>query len=141
MVIRSLVAFVLIAPLVACNSAGDGGDENAVPAQSSAAEPQNLEGEWPGTITRGDAESEAHTIEVLDYVDGQLQLGLQEFCNIDLEGEAPSWSSADGASCLVDLGNGSSPTDVSASVRLEGDRILVVANFDGGVMWSFEGSR
>lgn len=140
MMTRTITALALLVPLTACNSGGDT-ESGAASNESGAPVAASPIGEWPGTITRGEAASESHTVEVLDHADGQLQLGLQEFCNIDLEGAAPSWSSAEGASCLVDLGDGRNPTNVSASVRLEGDTLLIIANFDGGVMWSFEGSR
>ena len=137
--IRTVAVLAPLAMLVACNNGAGEGAPASSPATSGDA--PTLLGEWAGTITRGDAETEDHTIEFLDHADGQLQLGLQEFCNIDLEGAAPSWSSVEGASCLVDVGDGRNATNVTASVRLEGDTVLLIATFDGGQMWSFEGTR
>lgn len=135
---RILTALVALAPLaVACNSGGGGEAGGA----DESAEAPTLVGSWTGTISRVEGESEDHTIEVLDHTSGQLQLGLQDFCNIDLQGDAPTWTSVDDATCLVDLGDGRNPTPVSATVRLEGDTVLIMATFDGDTMWTFEGTR
>lgn len=74
--------------------------------------------------------------------DGNPQIGIWEFCNIDMRGTGTEYNSVPGASCLVDLGEGRKEFDVVATAQITTEHIEVRVVFgDDAATWKFDGSR
>lgn len=138
--------FAIVAPfalltLTACQSGEtESAAESGEPA-AAAAEDSGPLGTYTGTLDQAGTSVEGHTVEVLDYANGQPQIGIFDFCNIDLVGEGPTYTAADGASCLVDLGDGRKPHDASAEVTFEGGTVEATVTFaPGDVVWTYTGT-
>lgn len=146
--------------LAACNSGASssdgsgasppatGGGEAAAPAQGGG-EARGPIGVYAGTLAQApvagapsSAESEA---DIAPYRGGALQMGIWEFCNLDLTGEAPAYAVAEGARCLVDLGSGRREYAASGTATIAEGTLSYVVTFselEGGApvsTWTFSG--
>lgn len=114
-----------LALLLACGSADSG--------------PQ---GTFHGPLAKGGDTVANHEVVVMTDGKGQPQVGLWEFCNIDLLGEPAAYTSAPDAQCMVDLGDGKKKGHgVTAEASYVGGTWKVKATFDDGTVWTYTGTR
>ena len=52
-----------------------------------------------------------------------------------------AYTSVEGASCLVDLGDGQKPHDATATASYSDNTLEATVTFDDNTVWSFTGSR
>lgn len=121
--------FVSLLVLVACGGGGTAPVKDAGP-----------QGTFKGPLTRGSEVLADHEVVVMTDGQGQPQVGLWEFCNIQLVGGGP-YTAAKDSSCLIDLGDGKKPHAVTAEGRFENGAWSVTATFDEGTVWSWKGTR
>jgi len=130
---KQLVITVAIATLVAC---GGGGSTTA------SVKNDGIQGTFRGTLQQGSTEVSDHEVTVMTDGKGNSQLGIWEFCNIDLQGSGPSYTSVEGSSCLVALADGKKRGHgARADVRHKGNTLSAKVTFDDGTVWTYEGKR
>lgn len=144
-----IVVFLSVA---ACRSGGSQDEGSGEPEANArgGAEARGPVGVYEGTLSRtrpgGVTEQAPHEADIASHADGRLQVGVWEFCNVELTGEAPSYAVSDGARCLLDMGDGRREYLASGSASLEGEGLafdLVFTGLDGDAAvgtWSFEGT-
>lgn len=148
---RRLVLVTLLAlPMAACKSgaadapAPSGGQAPAAADNAAVAPVANvgIQGTFTGTLDKAGEQVPNHAVTVMTDGQGNPQVGFWEFCNVDMTGEGPEYTSVDGASCFVDLGDGQKPHAATATARYENDSLTASVTFDGGAAtWSFTGTR
>lgn len=120
-------------------------DEAAEPAEPAATEPEPEErerrpGVYFGVLEQDSTVLRDHRVEVLNDRDGVPQLGIWEFCNIDLQGDGPNYTASEGASCFVDLGDGRKGYLVTVEARMTDERLQATVTFgDGDAVWKYDG--
>jgi hypothetical protein len=127
-------------------AAGEG--EGAAPAQGGT-EARGPVGVYTGTLAQapvaGAPSSAEREADIAPYRGGALQMGIWEFCNLDLTGEAPAYTVAEGARCLVDLGAGRREYAAGGTATIAEGTLSYVVTFtelEGGApvsTWTFTG--
>lgn len=145
---------------VACRAqpADDGGadDEAAAEAtaETAAAEqpsteanadrpaPSGLQGAYTGNLDRAGTPVENHVVEVLTDGEGNPQIGIWEFCNVDLTGSGTTYTSVPGSTCLVDLGEGRKEYSAVVTAEMTAEHIEAQIVFGENVAtWKYDGRR
>jgi hypothetical protein len=139
-----LLSSLALVTVAACNS---GGSDAAQQADDGAAAPtawvaeDGVQGNFTGTLDKAGMPVENHTITVMTDGQGAPQIGFWEFCNVDMTGEGPDYTSVEGSSCFIDLGEGQKAYGATATANYADDTLTATVTFENGTTWSFTGTR
>ncbi len=140
--LRPLALAAALAVSPACRTEAPSSGAAAAP-KTAAIAPNGPMGNYAGTLKKHDGAVADHRVDVLTDRAGAPTVTVYEFCSLPLTGPGPSYTVAEGASCLLDLGDGKQrPRAATGEATIADGRINVTVTFpDDRLTWSYEGRR
>lgn len=143
-----LLSRIAAASLALCSIAVFGCKPTTTPeagggaAQVAPVANNGVAGNYTGAFNKGGTTIEAHPVTVMTDGAGVPQVGLWEFCNVDMIAEGTGHVARPGSSCLVDLGTGNQPHNITSGSATFGENsVNATITFENGTVWTYTGTR